>query len=311
MKKIILTALLIVYSNISISGDVKLKWDASISEGVKGYEVYYGEGRNNYNFTPIDVGNVTEYTVRDLTNNNKYYFAIKAYNSTIKSDYSNEVSATVSEPIPVNTNGLVAAYSFEEDGIEVIDQSGNRNTGTILGATRYDVGYFGKGIMFDGENDVVEIKDSDSLDISSKITIEAWINPSSPMNSWRSIVAKEQDNQIVYQLFANTNIDKPAFVLWIDGGEKVSNSRTQVFFNKWQHLSATYDGKYQRFYINGILKNKKVQTGKILVSNGSLYIGGNKVWGEHFKGIIDEVRIYNRALSRTQIINDMKTRVLD
>jgi hypothetical protein len=65
-----------------------------------------------------------------------------------------------------------------------------------------------------------------------------------------------------------------------------------------------------RLYVNGALAASRAQTGAVETSNGVVRIGGNSVWGdEHFAGLIDEVRIYNRALTPTEIQHDMTTPV--
>ena len=80
--------------------------------------------------------------------------------------------------------------------------------------------------------------------------------------------------------------------------------------NTWTHLASTYDGSTQKLYVNGALVGSRSQTGSIALSNGALRIGGNSVWGEYFNGYIDEVRVYNRALTQTEIASDSKLAVV-
>jgi hypothetical protein len=71
-------------------------------------------------------------------------------------------------------------------------------------------------------------------------------------------------------------------------------------------LAVTYDGTNMRLYVNGALVRSVLRSGAILSSAGALHIGGNEVWGgEFYAGLIDEVRIYNRALSAEEIGMDM------
>jgi hypothetical protein len=77
--------------------------------------------------------------------------------------------------------------------------------------------------------------------------------------------------------------------------------------NTWTHLASTYDGATLRLYLNGSQVASTATTGNIEVSGGVLRIGGNAIWGEYFSGLIDEVRIYNRALTPAQIQTDMNT----
>jgi hypothetical protein len=82
-----------------------------------------------------------------------------------------------------------------------------------------------------------------------------------------------------------------------------------VALNAWTHLAVTYDGSSMRFYTNGVLVRTTSNVTPIKASTGNLRIGGNSVWGEFFSGLIDDVRIYNRALTATEIQTDMNTGV--
>src|SRR5581483_11362428 len=79
--------------------------------------------------------------------------------------------------------------------------------------------------------------------------------------------------------------------------------------NTWTHLAGTYDGTTLRLYVNGTQVGTAAKTGGIAVSTNPLQIGGDSIYGQYFSGVIDEVRIYNRALSVTEIKNDMNNPV--
>src|SRR5439155_11542233 len=77
--------------------------------------------------------------------------------------------------------------------------------------------------------------------------------------------------------------------------------------NTWAHLAATYDGATMRLYVNGVQVASRAQTGAIATSTNPLQIGGDSLYGQYFAGRIDEVRIYNRALSAAEIQSDMSS----
>ena len=79
--------------------------------------------------------------------------------------------------------------------------------------------------------------------------------------------------------------------------------------NTWTHLAATYDGATMRLYVNGVQVASRAQTGTIATSTNPLQIGGDSLYGQYFAGMIDEVRVYNRALSVTEIQTDMNSPV--
>ena len=77
----------------------------------------------------------------------------------------------------------------------------------------------------------------------------------------------------------------------------------------WTHLATTYDGSVLPLYVNGTEVSSRAVGGSMPVSDGPLTIGGNRVWGEWFKGQIDEVRVYGRALSANEIQADRDSAV--
>ena len=79
--------------------------------------------------------------------------------------------------------------------------------------------------------------------------------------------------------------------------------------NTWAHLAATYDGATMRLYVNGVQVASRAQAGAIATSTNPLQIGGDSIYGQYFAGMIDEVRVYNRALSVTEIQTDMNSPV--
>ena len=225
---------------------------------------------------------------------------------------------TTSAPITVTVNntaplGLVAAYGFEEaNGTAVSDSSGLGNVGTIAGATRVAGGRFGKALSFDGVNDVVTVFDSDSLDISVGMTLEAWVNPRS-LGQFSTILMKEQFNDLAYVLYANTQYfggvaNRPSVEINTSSNFNLTQNTAQLPLNTWTHVAATYDGKDLRLYINGVAV-QRAAAGPIVQSSRELRIGGNLVWGEYFDGLIDEVRVYNRALTAQEIQADRNAAV--
>ena len=205
-----------------------------------------------------------------------------------------------------NNAELVGAYNFEEaSGSTVVDASGKGNTGAISGATRITQGRFGKALSFDGVNDWVTINDTASLDLTTRMTLEAWVYPTVDMSQWATVVFKEQPGGGLYELYANGDQSQPLTSVTVGGQYRVLSAGPWLLANQWTHLAATYDGTTQRLYVNGTQVAQRPQTGPIGVSNSPLRLGGNSVWGEYFKGRLDEVRVYNRALSATQVNTDM------
>ena len=85
------------------------------------------------------------------------------------------------------------------------------------------------------------------------------------------------------------------------------NGTSNLVLNTWTHVAVTYDGATLRLFVNGVQVDSHAASGAVLTSTGVLRIGGNAYWGEYFKGLMDEVRIYNRALTAAEIQADMVT----
>ena len=213
------------------------------------------------------------------------------------------VAFIVFSPI-VGHAALVAAYSFNEGtGTTVVDGSGNGNTGTITGATRTTAGKYGGALVFNGTTARVTINDSASLRLTTGMTLEAWVNPSTVSSAWRDVIYKGNDNY--YLEGTSESSGRPGM-----GG---TFSPTPLYgaaalaANTWSHLAATYDGATMRLYVNGVQVASRAQTGAILTSANPLQIGGDSIYGQYFSGMIDEVRVYNTALTQAQIQADMNT----
>jgi chitodextrinase len=206
-------------------------------------------------------------------------------------------------------SGLVAAYAFSEaTGATVLDASGNGNTGTIAGATRTTAGRFGSALSFNGTNAWVTVPDSVSLHLSAGMTLEAWVRPTS-LTGWRAAIVKEQPGELVYALYASSDTNTPTGIVYVGGAERYSRGSAKVSLNAWTHLATTYDGAAVRIYVNGVQAGSTPQTGAITLSTNPLRMGGDSVWGEYLTGLIDEVRVYNRALSAAEIQADMNTAI--
>src|SRR5262245_20412824 len=207
---------------------------------------------------------------------------------------------------------LVAAYGFEEgSGTTAVDSSGRGNRGTLAGPARR-AGKLGQALSFNGAGNLVNVADSNSLDLTNGMTLEAWVYPTAASDSFDTVVLKERGTtSLAYALYAADGAGRPpSTYINIVGSDRSVAGTSNLSLNTWSHLAATYNGSALRLYVNGTQVATRNQTGNAAATTNALRIGGNTVWGEYFAGLIDEVRVYNTALTQAQIQTDMSTPVV-
>jgi hypothetical protein len=216
---------------------------------------------------------------------------------------------TGSAPALAADPSLKAAFGFEEpSGAMAIDASGTGNEGTLTGPARTAAGRFGSALSFDGVDDIVTVPDSDSLDLAAGMTLEGWFRPTE-LGRWRNGIIKEAATSLAYAMYPETSSAQPRLVAQIAGRLRETIGPSQLPINTWTHMAATYDGAIFRLYVNGAQVATSSRSGILTATTGPLRIGGTLVYPEYFKGMIDEVRVYNRALLPSEIVTDMNTPV--
>ena len=220
------------------------------------------------------------------------------------------LAVAFSAPAAAQSAGLVAAYSFDEGaGTTATDNSGTGNNGTLInGATWSTTAKFGAAASFDGTNDRIDVADSNSLDLTSGMTLEAWVRPTAN-SSYRTVLLKEVTGELAYALYAADSDHGGRSSGWnrIGNVSRFADGTSALPLNAYSHVAVTYNGSSLVFYVNGVATRSTAVTGNIQTSTMPLRIGGNTIWGEYFQGQIDEVRVYNRALSQNEIQTDMVT----
>jgi hypothetical protein len=184
----------------------------------------------------------------------------------------------------------------------------NNNGCTVSRSINIIVAPQASGLNLDGFDDNISVPANPSLN-SSTLTIESWIFPTGGTTTIQNVVSKSTGFGTTGYKFPKTNDrwNSFSFDLSIDGEwQTVSAQFPESALDKWNHLSATYDGYFMRIYLNGELVGTKEISGTYTGNEQGLTIGNQPGRAESFKGVIDELRIWNRALSQCEIKNNMR-----
>ncbi len=224
---------------------------------------------------------------------------------------------------PANNLGLVGWWTLDQGtSTRATDSSGYGNNGTLFnfaapatvssGWTTY--GKRGGAMLFDGTNDTIQVPHGASMKPSSTMTVSAWVKPDvgSLSSAIREIYRKEdaQRHLFSFQMPAGQCATGTGVSTCISFGIVVGGTYSEFdvpitasdFEGRWRLVTAVYDGTNRYMYFDGVLASSTPTTGAIGTSGtNSAYIGSNGGGGEWFKGAIDDLRVYSRALSASEV----------
>jgi hypothetical protein len=218
-------------------------------------------------------------------------------NSNILS-FEQPVNFTVNPYYGVQVDSSLVGYWLLDDGsgLKATDSSGNNNSGT-LNDVSWCTAKYESGLLFNGKNSSIIIQSVPAFQITDAITLSCWINPSLTKTAY--IIGKAP----AYAL--RISEDGRVAFLWQQGGSwKIAQSALNVVQNNsWSHIAGVYNGTHMMMYINGVVSGYSTEvSGGMATTNRPLEIGSASWWGDSsFNGVIDDVRIYNRALNSSEI----------
>ena len=201
---------------------------------------------------------------------------------------------------PATDANLIAYWRLDDNsGLTAADAAGT-NVGTLVHGPAWTSGRVGGALNFDGIDDVIHVPDADALDLENKFSIAFWFNPTLLLNAnsgRKDLLDKsgsyglmlnylEADGKLAFVLNSNAPVVKSVTVSWPS--------------NQWCHAAATYDGAQMKLYVNGSLEGTLTTTVPATASTTALQIGGS-AQGFYFPGALDEVRLYNAALSSNDV----------
>ena len=202
--------------------------------------------------------------------------------------------------VRAQSNSPAAAYAFSEgSGTTTADWSGNNNAATVTTGATWPTGYSGPGVDLSTGNGEVDVPASETLQLTTAFTLEAWVYPTS-LTTYDIIWRRDIPNASYDFAIRSGQL---AFTGVLSTGSTSLWSPVRMTANLWTHVAATYDGAMLRLYMNGAEVANRVLTGSLPTGTAGMWIGGN------FRGRIDELRVYRTALAANEVQLDMVTAV--
>ena len=252
---------------------------------------------NNYSFL-VDVSSPTIIWEYPTPENNSVVIQDNVYLNTTIIDESN-----TSAMFDWN-NSLVGYWSMDYyNATGIYDNSTYSNDGRFVGSISMNnitIGKYGKGMVFNGlSNDFIRIPYSDFLGNMAELSISAWVYPYTLGQTTQGRIVFKAGTYLL-SLTPNSNIDFTIFNYTTIAS--MTTTANSIQLNKWNHVVGVYNGTEMNVYINGVKDNNYNRINGIISLNSHDLIIGNFVQGgTAFDGIIDEIKIFNRALSPDEI----------
>ncbi len=271
---------------------LKLSWIPGA--GAARHKVYFGTRADQMSL--LDEVTTDYDALTELERGATYYWRIDEVGS--------DGSVVVGDLWSFNTGRLVAWWKFDDgSGNIAVDSSGFDREGQLIGDPNWIDGITGGALDFDGDGDCVDVGKDSAFDIKNQITVSAWIKVNAFDKDWQTIVAK---GDRAWRLQRNWNKNTLEFacsglvVPGSDWGQIYGNM--DVNDGHWHHVAGVYDQEKICLYIDGSLDASVAAPGNIRVNEEPVYIGENSQMPNRFwNGLIDDVRIYNYALSAGEI----------
>ncbi|MDE1944267.1 MAG: LamG domain-containing protein, partial [Patescibacteria group bacterium] len=201
------------------------------------------------------------------------------------------------------SNGLVGWWTMDGNNLiqNVKDSSGQGNNGSLVGFSATSsaevAGKIGGALKFNGTSQYITVPDTTALRLSGTYSVSVWIRPAA-LKDYGNVLFKES-------LISNTGYGLITFANgswgWQIGNTlDIQTSAALLKNTTWSLLIATYDGTNVRLYQNGSLLSTTVASA-VASDATALALGADTGDGRYFNGTIDDVRVYNRALSASEI----------
>jgi hypothetical protein len=289
-----------------VTTDVELSWSAG--SGAKLHHVYFGDDLDTVtNATGAAAQTVATYTPGTLEEDKTYYWRVDEFEAPLT--HKGDVwSFTTLPNVEITDPNLVGWWTFDEgQGATAVDWSGHGNHGTLENSPTVVDGQYVQALAFEGSRVVIPVSDSLTAELfQGSFTLAGWINPKRTGNTWQQIFRSVAANFNNDTLFLN-NDGRLSWRGTVGGawaGGMCETAADVVPADQWTHFAVVGDGTNFRIYVDRALSQESAfQTTD--GSNATYYIGGT-AGGESYSGIVDDVRLYDKALTVDEILLAMR-----
>ncbi|MEK7995462.1 MAG: LamG-like jellyroll fold domain-containing protein, partial [Planctomycetota bacterium] len=281
----------------------KLSWTAGKSTIL--HNVYLGT--NPAALPPVSMMQLNaSFTPAALNPNTTYYWRVDEFTPAGTAKGPVWSFSTIGPVTPSGIPDLIAMYQFEEgpSSLSALDTSGKNHHGALLGNAKID-----GALILDGNGDCVDAGSHPDYHPAGAFSVSAFINMTSWGGSWSNvIVGTRGESGVGWQLRRHSGNQNLTFTVRGTPGADDPRGTIVPPLNQWIHVAAVFDpaGGTRRVYINGVPDVQIADSGKVAASDHKLYVGaransGNSGPEAFFNGSIDNLRIYSRALTLSEV----------
>jgi len=255
------------------SGVMRGEYTGSLNNGGERIELQDALGQTIHNFAYKDGW-------RDITDGQGFSLTI--------------IDPTDTQSSTMPDDGLLAHWRLDDGAGAIAIDSAGINNGTLHGNQGWTTGRIGGALSLDGDGDYVSLSSVGAL-AGNNVTASVWIYMTALGGALNPVLTQSNSSGDGYYLY--TWGGAPAFSLVSGGSTASASSPETIGWNEWHQLAGTNDGSNLRLYVDGVLKGTGSSPGKTGVSENA-YIGYASP--AYYYGALDDVRIYNRALSESE-----------
>ncbi len=293
----------VVTASVTSPYAVELSWGQATDDvAVLDYVIY----RNGVEVGSTTSTNFTDTGVAPATN---YSYVVASRDTSYNlSDYSTlKYVTTWSDSSGIS--GLISRWSFDNGSVSssTVFDATNTHPMSIAGSLPTTSGKIGEAGVF-GSGNFLAASSTVLLKPLNAMTISSWVNfvagtttdyvVSKSKSSWSYSMHVAKGSNTFSCRFTVTNPSNYVDVSW-----QTTSPVFQTYLNRWTLLTCSYDGSVAKLYVDGVLKSTKTFVASLLHNNDELLIGNRQPTNNLFNGLIDDVRIYNRALSDNDVLN--------